>query len=126
MPDRKVGKIEARLTRVARSHRHRKPERAKGDAAEVETVPVPFAAGSSENIRRTVTYMWSAIEAGKLFVPPKVITDLPDCSTVAAVNASQSIYGFVFCLRSGVRKPEKSRTSCFLKNQSHSERKPPP
>ena len=29
---------------------------------------------------------------------PKVITDLSDYSTVAAVNASQSIYGFVFCL----------------------------
>ena len=26
------------------------------------------------------------------------MTGLPDCSTVAAVNASQSIYGFVFCL----------------------------
>ena len=42
--------------------------------------------------------MWSAIEVGKLFIPPKVMTGLPDCSTVAAVNASQSIYGFVFCL----------------------------
>ena len=29
---------------------------------------------------------------------PKVITDLSDYSTVAAVNASHSIYGFVFCL----------------------------
>ena len=57
MPDRKVGKIEARPTRVARSQRSRDPERAKGEAAEVETGPVPFSAGSSENICRTVTYV---------------------------------------------------------------------
>ena len=31
--------------------------------------------------------------------PQKVMTGLPDCSTVAAVNASQSIYGFVFCCK---------------------------
>lgn len=69
-PDREVGKIEARLTKVARSHRHRKPERAKGDAAEVETVPVPFAAGSSENIRRTVTYV-ERYRGRQAVCPPK-------------------------------------------------------
>ena len=42
MPDRKVGKIEARPTRVARSQWSRDPERVKGEAAEVETGPVPF------------------------------------------------------------------------------------
>ena len=34
-PGPRAGKIEARLTRVARSHRSRDPERAKGEAAEV-------------------------------------------------------------------------------------------
>ena len=42
--------------------------------------------------------MWSAIEVGRLSVP-KGKMGLPDCSTVAAVNASQSIYGFVFCCK---------------------------
>ena len=112
MPDREVGKIEARLTKVARSHRHRKPERAKGDAAEVETVPVPFAAGSSENIRRTVTYV-ERYRDRQAVCPPKVMTGLPDCSTVAAVNASQSIYGFVFCLHRECENPKKAGLPCF-------------
>jgi hypothetical protein len=57
--------------------------------------------------------MWSAIEVGKLFVPPRVMTGLPDCSTVAAVNASQSIYGFVFYLHRECENPKKAGLPCF-------------
>jgi hypothetical protein len=57
--------------------------------------------------------MWSAIEVGKLFVPPRVMTGLPDCSTVAAVNASQSIYGFVFRLHRECENPKKAGLPCF-------------
>lgn len=58
--------------------------------------------------------------------PPKVMTGLPDCSTVAAVNASQSIYGFVFCLHRECAEGVESRTPLFLKKSNSSqERKPP-
>ena len=58
--------------------------------------------------------------------PPKVMTGLPDCSTVAAVNASQSIYGFVFCLHRECAESVESRTPLFLKKSNSSqERKPP-
>lgn len=45
--------------------------------------------------------------------PQKVMTGLPDCSTVAAVNASQSIYGFVFCLHRECENPKKAGLPCF-------------
>lgn len=45
--------------------------------------------------------------------PQKVMTGLPDCSTVAAVNASQSIYGFVFCLHWECENPKKAGLPCF-------------
>lgn len=45
--------------------------------------------------------------------PQKVMTGSPDCSTVAAVNASQSIYGFVFCLHRECENPKKAGLPCF-------------
>jgi hypothetical protein len=125
MPDRKVGKIEARPTRVARSQWSRDPERVKGEAAEVETGPVPFLLVRQ---RRSagLSRMWSAIEVGRLSVP-KGKMGLPDCSTVAAVNASQSIYGFVFCLHRECEGSLKKQDSpVFEKSNPSQERKPPP
>ena len=125
MPDREVGKIEARPTRVARSQRSRDPERVKGEAAEVETGPVPFLL-VRQITSAGLSRMWSAIEVGRLSVP-KGKMGLPDCSTFAAVNASQSIYGFVFCLHRECAEGVESRTPLFLKKSNSSqERKPPP
>ena len=60
----KVGKIEARPTRVARSQRSRDPERVKGEAAE-EPPPFPQRRylGRREKILRTVTGFapWRAV-----------------------------------------------------------------
>ena len=51
--------IEARLSSVA-CHHGRNRE-AKGVAAEEQGLSWGFVSGPSENIRRTVTFLWSAI-----------------------------------------------------------------
>ena len=74
--------------------------------------------------RRTsagLSRMWSAIEVGKLFVPPKGDDRFAGLQHSCSRKCLQSILRL--CLSaSGVRKPEKSRTPLFLKKSNSSRR----
>ena len=80
--------------------------------------------------RRTsagLSRMWSAIEVGKLFVPPKGDDRFAGLQYSCSRKCFTKHLRLCFLSASGVRKPEKSRTPLFLKKSNSSrERKPPP
>ena len=72
--------------------------------------------------RRTsagLSRMWSAIEVGKLFVPPKGDDRFAGLQHSCSRKCFTKHLRLCFLSALGVRKPEKSRTPLFLKNETH-------